>query len=129
METKSWRSRSTQSLCCHDAAVKHKGQPTVILTKSIRIWLVQSGESINTTHQQKKLGIDDMYYFRDRFDIPLTDKQVKTRIYRPNEKSDEIQYLKERRKALVVIFLRGQQIRSKLKLKIQVYLVINEKLW
>ena len=36
----------------------------------------KSGESINTTHQQKKLGIEDMYYFRDRFDIPLTDKQV-----------------------------------------------------
>ena len=41
-----------------------------------------------------------MYYFRDRFDIPLTDKQVENlEFYRPNEKSDEIQYLKERRKA------------------------------
>ena len=42
-----------------------------------------------------------MYYFRDRFDIPLTDKQVENlEFYRPDEKSDEIQYLKERRAAL-----------------------------
>tara|TARA_E500000178_G_scaffold325224_1_gene352412 strand:+ start:1 stop:1482 length:1482 start_codon:yes stop_codon:yes gene_type:complete len=61
----------------------------------------KSGESINTTHQQKKLGLDDMYYFRDRFDIPLTDKQVENlEFYRPDEKSDEIQYLKEKRAAL-----------------------------
>ena len=61
----------------------------------------KSGESINTTHQQKKLGLDDMYYFRDRFDIPLTDKQVENlEFYRPSEKSEEIQYLKERRRAL-----------------------------
>jgi pyruvate dehydrogenase E1 component len=86
----------------YDAAVKHKGQPTVILTKTIKGYgMGKSGESINTTHQQKKLGLDDMYYFRDRFDIPLTDKQVENlEFYRPSEKSEEIQYLKERRKAL-----------------------------
>ena len=86
----------------YDAAVKHKGQPTVILTKTIKGYgMGKSGESINTTHQQKKLGLDDMYYFRDRFDIPLTDKQVKNlEFYRPEEKSEEIQYLKERRAAL-----------------------------
>ena len=79
--------------------MKHKGQPTVILTKSIKGYgMGKSGESINTTHQQKKLGLDDMYYFRDRFDIPLTDKQVENlEFYRPDENSDEIQYLKERR--------------------------------
>jgi len=86
----------------YDAAVKHKGQPTVILTKTIKGYgMGKSGESINTTHQQKKLGLEDMYYFRDRFDIPLTDKQVENlEFYRPDEKSDEIQYLKERRAAL-----------------------------
>ena len=86
----------------YDAAMKHKGQPTVILTKTIKGYgMGKSGESINTTHQQKKLGLDDMYYFRDRFDIPLTDKQVENlEFYRPDEKSDEIQYLKERRAAL-----------------------------
>ena len=86
----------------YDAAIKHKGQPTVILTKTIKGYgMGKSGESINTTHQQKKLGLEDMYYFRDRFDIPLTDKQVENlEFYRPDEKSDEIQYLKERRAAL-----------------------------
>jgi len=86
----------------YDAAVKHKGQPTVILTKTIKGYgMGKSGESINTTHQQKKLGLDDMYYFRDRFDIPLTDKQVENlEFYRPSEKSEEIEYLKERRRAL-----------------------------
>ena len=86
----------------YDAAIKHKGQPTVILTKSIKGYgMGKSGESINTTHQQKKLDVNDMFYFRDRFDIPLTDKQVENlEFYRPDEKSDEIQYLLERRRAL-----------------------------
>jgi len=86
----------------YDSATKHKGQPSVILTKTIKGYgMGKSGESINTTHQQKKLGLDDMFYFRDRFDIPLTDKQVENlEFYKPDEKSEEIQYLKERRKFL-----------------------------
>ena len=86
----------------YDSAIKHKGQPSVILTKTIKGYgMGKSGESINTTHQQKKLGLDDMFYFRDRFDIPLTDKQVENlEFYKPDEKSEEIQYLKERRRAL-----------------------------
>ena len=86
----------------YDSATKHKGQPSVILTKTIKGYgMGKSGESINTTHQQKKLGLDDMFYFRDRFDIPLTDKQVENlEFYKPDEKSEEIQYLKERRRSL-----------------------------
>ncbi|MEK9741970.1 MAG: pyruvate dehydrogenase (acetyl-transferring), homodimeric type [Pelagibacteraceae bacterium] len=86
----------------YHAAVNHTGQPTVILTKTIKGYgMGKSGESINTTHQQKKLGIDDMFYFRDRFNIPLTDKQVENlEFYRPPENSEEIQYLLERRRAL-----------------------------
>ena len=58
----------------------------------------KSGESINTTHQQKKLDVDDLLYYRDRFDVPLTDEQVKNiEYYRPKEDSQEIKYLKERR--------------------------------
>ena len=58
----------------------------------------KSGESINTTHQQKKLDVDDLMYYRDRFDVPLTDEQVKNiEYYRPKENSEEIKYLKERR--------------------------------
>jgi len=86
----------------YHAAVNHKGSPTVIITKTIKGYgMGKSGESINTTHQQKKLGVEDMFYFRDRFDLPLTDKQVENlEFYRPPESSAEIQYLKERRKQL-----------------------------
>ena len=58
----------------------------------------KSGESVNTTHQTKKLDIDDLMYYRDRFDVPLTDQQVKNiEYYKPDQNSPEIKYLKERR--------------------------------
>ncbi len=83
-------------------AIKTKGQPTVILAKTIKGYgMGKSGESINTTHQQKKLGEEDLLYYRDRFDIPLTDKQVKDiEFYKPKENSEEIKYIKERRMKL-----------------------------
>jgi pyruvate dehydrogenase E1 component len=86
----------------YDEAIKAKGKPTVILAKTIKGYgMGKSGESINITHQQKKLGEEDLLYFRDRFDIPLTDKQVKNiEFYKPDEKSDEIRYIKERRMKL-----------------------------
>jgi pyruvate dehydrogenase E1 component len=86
----------------YDEAMKSKGKPTVILAKTIKGYgMGKSGESINITHQQKKLGEEDLLYYRDRFDIPLTDKQVKNiEFYKPDEKSDEIRYLKERRMKL-----------------------------
>jgi len=86
----------------YDEAMKTKGKPTVILAKTIKGYgMGKSGESINITHQQKKLGEEDLLYYRDRFDIPLTNKQVKNiEFYKPNEKSDEIKYLKERRMKL-----------------------------
>ena len=86
----------------YDEAVKTKGKPTVILAKTIKGYgMGKSGESINITHQQKKLGEEDLLYYRDRFDIPLTDKQVKNiEFYKPDEKSVEIKYLKERRMKL-----------------------------
>ena len=86
----------------YDAAVKTKDQPTVILAKTIKGYgMGKSGESTNITHQQKKLGEEDLLYYRDRFDIPLTDKQVKNiEFYKPDEKSEEIKYIKERRMKL-----------------------------
>jgi pyruvate dehydrogenase E1 component len=86
----------------YDEAIKTKGKPTVILAKTIKGYgMGKSGESINITHQQKKLGEEDLLYYRDRFDIPLTDKQVRNiEFYKPDEKSDEIKYLKERRMKL-----------------------------
>ena len=56
----------------------------------------KSGESINTTHQQKKLDEKELLYYRDRFDVPLTDQQVKNiEYYKPPENSPEIKYLKQ----------------------------------
>tara|TARA_B100001741_G_scaffold91526_1_gene75026 strand:- start:1967 stop:5023 length:3057 start_codon:yes stop_codon:yes gene_type:complete len=80
-------------------AMENTGSPTVIITKTIKGYgMGKSGESINTTHQQKKLDVDDLMYYRDRFDVPLTDEQVKNiEYYRPNENSEEIKYLRERR--------------------------------
>ena len=58
----------------------------------------KSGESVNTTHQTKKLDVDDLMYYRDRFDVPLTDQQVKNiEYYKPDQNSPEIKYIKERR--------------------------------
>jgi len=86
----------------YDEAMKTKGKPTVILAKTIKGYgMGKSGESINITHQQKKLDEEDLLHYRDRFDIPLTDKQVKNvEFYKPAENSTEIKYLKERRMKL-----------------------------
>ncbi len=83
----------------YHSAMENIGSPTVIITKTIKGYgMGKSGESINTTHQQKKLDVDDLMYYRDRFDVPLTDDQVKNiEYYRPKENSEEIKYLKERR--------------------------------
>ena len=80
-------------------AVNNTGRPTVIIAKTIKGYgMGKSGESINTTHQQKKLDVKDLMYYRDRFDVPLTDEQVKNiQYYKPDENSEEIKYLKERR--------------------------------
>jgi len=78
-------------------AMKSKGKPTVILAKTIKGYgMGKSGESINTTHQQKKLDEKELLYYRDRFDVPLTDQQVKNiEYYKPPENSPEIKYLKQ----------------------------------
>lgn len=86
----------------YNNAVNHKGQPTVILARTIKGYgMGEAGEGKNVTHQQKKLNEEELLYFRSRFDIPLTDKEcIKAPFYKPNEDSEEIQYLLERRKAL-----------------------------
>jgi len=84
------------------AAMKHTGQPTVILTKTVKGYgMGLAGEGQNITHSQKKMDIDALKAFRQRFDIPLSEEQVeKAEYYRPAEDSEEIQYLKNRRKNL-----------------------------
>ncbi len=84
------------------AAVKHQGQPTVILAKTVKGYgMGVAGEGQNITHQQKKMGEDALRAFRDRFNIPVSDDDIANApFYRPPEDSEEIRYLKERRKAL-----------------------------
>jgi pyruvate dehydrogenase E1 component len=77
-------------------------RPTVILAQTIKGYgLGEAGEGRNITHQQKKLNEEELLYFRDRFDIPLSDEEVKKApFYRPDKDSEEIQYMMERRKEL-----------------------------
>jgi pyruvate dehydrogenase E1 component len=84
------------------AAVDHEGAPTVILAKTIKGYgLGEAGEGRNVTHQQKKLNERELREFRDRFGIPIGDRDLlETPFYRPAEDSEEIEYLKERRQAL-----------------------------
>lgn len=84
------------------AAAKHKGQPTVILAKTVKGYgLGLAGEAQNFTHSVKKLDMESLKEFRDRFDIPLPDAQLETvPYYRPPENSPEMTYLLERRKSL-----------------------------
>jgi pyruvate dehydrogenase E1 component len=86
----------------YDAAVKHTGQPTVILAKTIKGYgMGVSGEGQMITHQAKKMTEDALLAFRDRFDLPLTDEQVRAaEYYKPPEDSPEMRYMRERRAAL-----------------------------
>ena len=86
----------------YKAAMEHKGQPTVILAKTIKGYgLGEAGEGRNVSHQQKKLNEKELREFRRRFGIPLSDDQVvETPFYRPPLDSPEIKYLLERRKEL-----------------------------
>jgi pyruvate dehydrogenase E1 component len=86
----------------YDAAMRHKGQPTIILAKTVKgFGMGTAGEGQNIAHQQKKLDVDDLKFFRDRFNIPVSDKDIDNVPYcKPDKNSDEIEYLHERRKAL-----------------------------
>ncbi|MCH7722413.1 MAG: pyruvate dehydrogenase (acetyl-transferring), homodimeric type [Bacteroidetes bacterium] len=86
----------------YNAAVNHKGSPTVILAKTIKGYgLGESGEGKNITHQQKKLNEEEMKEFRSRFGIPISDEQIaKMPFFKPDENDAEMKYLKERREAL-----------------------------
>jgi pyruvate dehydrogenase E1 component len=86
----------------YHAAVRHQGQPTIILAKTVKgFGMGTAGEGQNVAHQQKKLDVDALKEFRDRFNIPVLDKDIDDIPYcKPNADSAEIEYLHERRKAL-----------------------------
>ncbi len=86
----------------YDAAVKTKGQPTVILAKTVKGYgMGSAGEAQNTTHSQKKMGHDELVTFRDRFNLPIPDDIVENAdYYKPAEDSPEMKYFRECREKL-----------------------------
>ncbi len=87
----------------YQAATSHKGQPTVILMKTVKGYEIpgEGGEGKNTTHQKKSLGVEQVRGFRDNFQIPVPDDQLETcPFWKPPADSPEMRYLFERRKVL-----------------------------
>ena len=86
----------------YHAAVNHKGQPTVILAKTIKGYgMGGAGEGRNIAHNTKKMNLEDLKVFRDRFKVPLTDKAIEHLDYfKPAENSPEMEYLRAHRKKL-----------------------------
>jgi len=83
-------------------ATEHRGRPTVILARTIKGYgLGEAGEGRNITHNQKKLNEKELLYFRDRFDIQLSDEETVTApFFKPKSNSKEIKYIKDRRDEL-----------------------------
>ena len=82
-------------------AVNSEGAPTVILALTTKGYGTGSREADNTTHQVKKLSMDNIKSFRDKFNIPVTDSEIEKLPYvRPPDDSPEIQYLKKTREGL-----------------------------
>ena len=86
----------------YHSAVNHSDQPTVILAKTVKGYgMGGSGEAINITHSQKKMKMEDLKSFRDRFRVPISDDEVEQMtFYRPPDDAPEVAYLKKCRKAL-----------------------------
>src|SRR3954466_1857193 len=84
------------------AASAHRGQPTVILAKTVKGYgMGEAGEGQNITHQQKKMNEQALFAFRDRFPLVLSDGQVRNiAFHKPPEDSPELTYLRDRREAL-----------------------------
>jgi len=92
----------TKVFAAYAAAVKHEGQPTVILAKTVKGYgMGEAGEGQNITHQQKKMGEAVLKEFRDRFSLPISDDQLKEVAFlRFADDSPEMEYLRARRAAL-----------------------------
>ncbi len=84
------------------AAVNHKDQPTVILAKTVKGYgMGDAGEAQNITHQQKKMSLDSLKSFRDRFELPLADAEIENLSYLVfEEDSKELKYMQQRRTEL-----------------------------
>lgn len=88
----------------YKAATETKGQPTLILAKTIKGWTLGSGfEARNSTHQMKKLSLEDLKEFRDRLHIPIPDSQLDPYLppyYNPGLQDENLEYMMERRRKL-----------------------------
>ncbi|MGO2684785.1 MAG: pyruvate dehydrogenase (acetyl-transferring), homodimeric type [Microbacterium sp.] len=90
----------------YKAAMEHKGQPTVILAKTVKGYgLGPHFEGRNATHQMKKMTLEDLKLFRDTMQIPITDAQLEENpyqppYYNPGEQDETIQYMLDRRRDL-----------------------------
>ena len=86
----------------YSEAVESKGHPTVILAHTVKGYgLGAGGQAANDTHSVKKLDVENLKIFRDRFGIPISDDQLETvPYYRPEQNSPELIYMNERRASL-----------------------------
>ena len=85
------------------SAVELKGAPVVILAKTVKGWTLGGAvEGRNVTHQAKKLSMEELLAFRDRLELPISDKELKDAptYYHPGENSDVVEYMCARRKEL-----------------------------
>jgi pyruvate dehydrogenase E1 component len=84
------------------AAVAHTGQPTVILAKTVKGYgMGMAGEGLNVTHQTKKMSVEALYAFRERFKLPVSDDHIEhLDFYHPGAESPEVQFLHRRRQTL-----------------------------
>ena len=99
-----------------NAAKNSTDKPTVILAKTKKGYgMGSAGESKMASHQAKKLDIAGLLEFRDRFSLPLSDQEVESlTFYRPDESSEEMQYLKAKRQALGGSLPKRSQVASTL---------------
>ena len=93
---------SAKLFSAYKEATEHRGQPSVVLAKTVKGWALGKGfEARNMTHQKKSLEKSDWAYFRDLLEIPFTDSELEEMpYYKPPSDSEEIKYLRDRRERL-----------------------------
>lgn len=97
------------------AAMQESNRPTIILAKTIKGYGIKATQGWNTAHQHKKAEIEDLKYFRQFFNIPVTDQQLEQKaLAHPGNNSEEIKYLQTRRQALGSYLPLRQPSRQKL---------------
>ena len=86
----------------YSEAMKTKGSPTVILVKTVKGYgMGKAGEASMGTHSQKKMDVESLKVFRDRFNIPLKDNELESLPFiRPEEHSEEMEFIRQQRKKL-----------------------------